>query len=134
MRSRKGTGGTRTNYSSGCGRRAVEGPASHYRAVPYRAAALELTIRAGVCGMDARRRAWLAPGGFRAPLSEPGVHLSLCTGLSVDLSEVWGFHPAKFEVVHFQAGELVGHDSTLSPLDAAAAWRTPGVPFCVDSS
>jgi len=27
---------------------------------------------------------WLAPAGFRAPPSEPGVHLSLCTGLSID--------------------------------------------------
>ncbi len=43
-----------------------------------------------------RRRAWpmamsgrtapcrLSPAGFRAPLAEPGVHVSLCTGLSID--------------------------------------------------
>ena len=27
----------------------------------------------------------LSPVGFRAPLTEPGVHLSLCTGLSIDV-------------------------------------------------
>jgi hypothetical protein len=35
--------------------------------------------------VGARRLHRLAPVGFRAPLSEPGVHLSLCTGLSIDV-------------------------------------------------
>jgi hypothetical protein len=35
--------------------------------------------------VGARRLHRLAPVGFRAPLSEPGVHLLLCTGLSIDV-------------------------------------------------
>ena len=31
-----------------------------------------------------QRRARLAPRGFWVPPSEPGVHLSICTGLSID--------------------------------------------------
>jgi hypothetical protein len=38
---------------------------------------------ASISRVGARRLHRLAPVGFRAPLSEPGVHLSLCTGLSI---------------------------------------------------
>jgi hypothetical protein len=43
--------------------------------------------------VSVRRLHRLAPVGFRAPLSEPGVHLSLCTGLSIDVDAKSGvFH------------------------------------------
>jgi hypothetical protein len=52
------------------------------------------------CGCEngrvgARRLHRLAPVGFRTPLSEPGVHLSLCTGLSIDVDAKSGvfIHP-----------------------------------------
>jgi hypothetical protein len=34
-----------------------------------------------------RRQSRIAPCGFRTPLAEPGVHLSICTGLSLDVLE-----------------------------------------------
>jgi hypothetical protein len=42
------------------------------------------------CKMGARRLPQLALRGFRAPPSEPGVHLSLCTGLSADVEAKYG--------------------------------------------
>ncbi len=44
-------------------------------------------IRRRACSITMSRRTApyrLSPAGFRAPLAEPGVHLSLCTGLSID--------------------------------------------------
>jgi hypothetical protein len=37
----------------------------------------------GEWASDARQR--VATAGFRMPLAEPGVHLSICTGLSIDV-------------------------------------------------
>lgn len=52
-----------------------------------------------LCKMGARRRAQLALRGFRAPPSEPDVHLSLRTGLSTDVvREGRGLQPSEFEL------------------------------------
>jgi hypothetical protein len=75
-----------------------------YCAWPPRVAGLCLQsgryMAGAICKVGARRRTWLAPGGFRAPPSEPGVHLSLCTGLSTEIyREGW-----RFQVPSLSAG------------------------------
>ena len=60
--------------------RVAERPGAQPLRGPHRAA--RSPVGTGWSGRAAPYR--LSSAGFRAPLSEPGVHLSLCTGLSID--------------------------------------------------
>jgi hypothetical protein len=60
--------------------------------------------------------------GFRSPLAEPGVHLSLCTGLSRSSCEVRLLHPFAAVAHDLEAAHQILLDRSSPPNTTSAAY------------
>lgn len=80
------------------------------------------------CRVGARRLPRVAARGLRTPPTEPGVHLSLCTGLSIDVDDKAGWSLPREPIrSHANGGEGDGTSPTILPPQHAPAGFPPAV-------